>query len=168
GRQLYENSELVRNNSDRDIQYELSQSYAPVPAYVKIAGELKSIYRGNTSTGGVKRDSRPYIFLNSSLESSLNTLKNSKWMILSEKTYEEFQNFLSSITQDLKLQLNTNLSNILNRMEKAQDRRNIFVPSRIDRLKNFLFRRKSIEQLTPEEIVIQQRIEHAEKLVREN
>ena len=166
GRELYEESEMVQNASDSKEQYKLSQAYAPGHAVVKVGSESEVIYRGDTSTGGISTHSRPYLFLNSSLKDSLVALKKYESTTLSDETYFAFEKFLGEINEDLKLESRKNVSDILVRMGQTQDRRNVLVPSRMARLRNFLLRRKPKERLTPEEIVIQQRIEHAEQILR--
>lgn len=84
---------------------------------------------------------------------------------LYDETYLAFEKFLGEINSDLKLESEKNVSDILIRMVQTQDQHNFLMPSRAARLRNFLLRRKTKERLTPEEIVIQQRIEHAERIM---
>ncbi len=87
-------------------------------------------------------------------------------MTLSNETYFAFEKSLAEINENLKFESGKDVSYILKRMGKTQERRNVLVPSRMARLRNFLRIGQLKEQLTPDEIVIQQRIKHAEHILQ--
>jgi hypothetical protein len=131
--------------------------------YVHLKNDI--IPNANTAAGSFSKYSAEYTFLISKLEASLDNFRSAKGDLLSQETFGEFATFINELPAGLRFAAEKDLSVTINRMYEIEEGTRVGKPRWSERVKNFLLRKKQQKQVSPEELIIQRRIEHAEKLI---
>jgi hypothetical protein len=161
GSEIFDKSALAKSVTEPHELYQLMQLYNS--GYVHLKNDI--IPNANTAAGSFSKYSAEYTFLISKLEASLDNFRSAKGDLLSQETFGEFATFINELPAGLRFAAEKDLSVTINRMYEIEEGTRVGKPRWSERVKNFLLRKKQQKQVSPEELIIQRRIEHAEKLI---
>lgn len=167
GQETFKKSEIAKAAKASTDLHKLWRRYQAWDSSAINAKTLEYFHIKDTSTGGgIDKYSERFKFLNEKFEKVLDFFIKENGTPFFRETSLEVQEYLTKLPQELKFELEQDLSGVFSRMEQARKKADILNKRTWgDRIKRFLVRGRAVESLTPEEAVIQQRIEHAERLM---